>query len=63
MARWRKEDGCNVFMGIASYKKYMNEMIKLDDPSDTLRNDPNDPDGSSYSGHVMDVWEFMYVSI
>jgi hypothetical protein len=50
-------------MGIASYKKYMNEMIKLDDPSDTLRNDPNDPDGSSYSGHVMDVWEFMYVSI
>jgi hypothetical protein len=63
MARWRKEDGCNVFMGIASYKKYMNEMIKLDDPSDTLRNDPNDSDGSSYSGHVMDVWEFMYVSI
>jgi hypothetical protein len=23
--------------------------------------DPNDPEGSSYSGHVMDEWEFMYV--
>lgn len=51
MARWRKQERFNFSIEIASYNKSMEEMIKLDDPRDMLC-DPNNPEGSSYSGHV-----------
>mmetsp|Transcript_2958 Transcript_2958/g.3513 ORF Transcript_2958/g.3513 Transcript_2958/m.3513 type:complete len:397 (-) Transcript_2958:220-1410(-) len=60
MARWRKQDGKEVFMGIVSYNRNMPEMIKLDNPRDML-GDPTNLEGlhGSCFGHVMNDGEFM----